>query len=377
MKSFKKRVMNFFLSKSNQFNYYKNSVQQFEKEKIKMSSEKDELIEKYEKLQTETIELSDILSKSSKINILSKLRNNEYEKLTLAIKSPNPVIQKNWGDYFFALSLKKYFERKGFNVLVHERENWYCDEEDVDITIVLRGYAIEYLPNKNHINVMWNLYNPNIISNEEFEKYDYIFVASNNCAEKIKNKINKPVKPLLQCTDPELFFPESKVEYEEEILFVGNTRGYFREIIKDVFNTEFDVSIYGAEWENYIDNKFIKGEFIPNEELHKYYSSCKILLNDHLQSMKNYDYLSNRLFDALACETLIISDKVPSINIFDGAVITYDDADDLNEKIKYYLKNEDERKLKVRQGRKIVLENHTFPKRVDFILNCLKNLQID
>lgn len=313
---------------------------------------------------------------NSQKRILSKLRNNEYGELTISIKSPNPIAQKNWGDYFFALSLKKYFERKGFNVLVHERENWYCDTENTDITIVLKGYNIEYLPNKNHLNVMWNLYNPHIIPNEEFEKYDYIFVASYQSAETIKNKVNKPVEPLLQCTDHESFYPEPNTECEEDILFIGNTRGFFRQIIKDTLDTEFDVSIYGAEWDSYIDSKYIKGEFIPNEELHKYYSSCKILLNDHLESMKKYDYLSNRLFDALACETLIISDKVPSIDLFEGAVITYDDVDDLNEKIKYYLNNEEERKLKAKKGREIVIENHTFQKRVDYILNCLKEMKI-
>lgn len=376
MKSFKKNVMESFLTKSNQYNYYKNNAQKLEKEKNKLVSEKNELIKKNETLKRQNIELNEKISKFSKKRILSKLRNNEYGELTISIKSPNPIAQKNWGDYFFALSLKKYFERKGFNVLVHERENWYCDTENTDITIVLKGYNIEYLPNKNHLNVMWNLYNPHIIPNEEFEKYDYIFVASYQSAETIKNKVNKPVEPLLQCTDHESFYPEPKTECEEDILFIGNTRGFFRQIIKDTLDTEFDVSIYGAEWDSYIDSKYIKGEFIPNEELHKYYSSCKILLNDHLESMKKYDYLSNRLFDALACETLIISDKVPSIDLFEGAVITYDDVDDLNEKIKYYLNNEEERKLKAKKGREIVIENHTFQKRVDYILNCLKEMKI-
>ena len=376
MKSFKKNVMESFLTKSNQYNYYKNNAQKLEKEKNKLVSEKNELIKKNETLKRQNIELNEKISKFSKKRILSKLRNNEYGELTISIKSPNPIAQKNWGDYFFALSLKKYFERKGFNVLVHERENWYCDTENTDITIVLKGYNIEYLPNKNHLNVMWNLYNPHIIPNEEFEKYDYIFVASYQSAETIKNKVNKPVEPLLQCTDHESFYPEPNTECEEDILFIGNTRGFFRQIIKDTLDTEFDVSIYGAEWDSYIDSKYIKGEFIPNEELHKYYSSCKILLNDHLESMKKYDYLSNRLFDALACETLIISDKVPSIDLFEGAVITYDDVDDLNEKIKYYLNNEEERKLKAKKGREIVIENHTFQKRVDYILNCLKEMKI-
>ncbi len=366
--------MEFFLSRSNQFNYYKDQINHLEEEKSKLSAEKNELIKINKELENDLNHLEGFISKFSKHKILSLLHNNEFEKLTISIKSPNPINQKNWGDYFFALSLKKYFERKGFNVIVQERENWYKCNDEIDITIVLRGYAYEYFPNKNHINVMWNLYNPHIISDEEFEKYDYIFVASEKCSEKIRNRITKPVETLLQCTDTELFFPEYNEEFAEDILFVGNTRGFFRKIIRDILSTDFHVSIYGAEWEDYVDEKYLKGEFIPNEELNKYYSSCKILLNDHLESMKKYNYLSNRLFDALACETLIISDNVDSIELFEGAVITYENVDDLNKKIKFYLNNENERKSKAKLGRKIVLENHTFEKRVEFIINCLKNI---
>ena len=373
----KKEISEFFLSKSDQFNYYKDTVKKLKNKNKKLISEKKDLTKKCQKLNEEKTALEKELSKYSRLYILNKLKNNEYKDLTISIKSPNPVFQKNWGDYFFALTLKKYFERKGFNVLVQERENWYECNEEIDITIVLRGYAYEYFPDINHINVMWNLYNPHIISNEEFEKYDYIFVASEKCARKIKNKTNKPVETLLQCTDPEVFYPEFKKELEEDILFVGNTRGYFRKIIQDVLHTDYDVSIYGAEWESYVDEKYLKGEFIPNEELHKYYSSCKILLNDHLDTMKKYDYISNRLFDALACETLIISDEVSSIDLFEGAVVTYDGVDDLNEKIKFYLNNDEERRLKVGKGRKIVLDNHTFEKRVEYILNCLKNIKME
>ena len=57
------------------------------------------------------------------------------------------------------------------------------------------------------------------------------------------------------------------------------------------------------------------------------YSSVGVLLNDHWQSMHEWGFVSNRLFDALACETPVISDDLPEIaELFDGAVLTYHDA---------------------------------------------------
>ena len=131
-------------------------------------------------------------------------------------------------------------------------------------------------------------------------------------------------------------------------------------------------------WEEFIDRKYIKGQFILNDELHKYYSSCKILLNDHWKDMRNEDFPSNRLFDALACGTFVISDKIPSADtLFDGSIVTYDGIDDLNEKINYYLVHDNERIKMAEKGRNIVLKNHTFDIRVDTILSSFNDLKFE
>ena len=93
--------------------------------------------------------------------------------------------------------------------------------------------------------------------------------------------------------------------------------------------------------------------------------------------MRDLDFPSNRLFDALACGTFVISDKIPSAEtLFEGNVITYENAEDLNEKIKYYLSHDEERRMIAEKGKEIVLKNHTFDNRVDTIIDSLKNLLI-
>lgn len=47
----------------------------------------------------------------NKLKIFTKLTNKNYDDLTIAIKTPNPVSDKRWGDYFYALSLKRVFKR--------------------------------------------------------------------------------------------------------------------------------------------------------------------------------------------------------------------------------------------------------------------------
>ena len=345
---FRKETPN--LKHKNEIKHYKTTIQKIEDEKTRIQKK---------------------LAKFTKPEIINKIINNDYSNLTIAIKSPHPEGTTHWGELFFSNALKKSFEKLGFDVIIQEREHWY-DEKDIDIALVLRG-ELDYEPDYSNINIMWSLSHPKSILIDEYEKYDYVFISSNKYADKLKNEVNTNVHALLQCTDPDVFYPEKDEYISDEILFVGVTRGVYREIVKDVLKTNHDVSIYGMGWEEFIDEKYVKGYFIPNDELHKYYSSCKILLNDHWEDMRDEDFPSNRLFDALSCGAFVISDNIPSAEtLFEGGIITYEDENDLDNKINYYLTHEDERVEIAKKGQRIVLENHTFDNRIQKIIEILK-----
>lgn len=307
-----------------------------------------------------------------KLMILIKLIKKQYSDLKIAIKTPNPSSDRRWGDYFFALSLKKSLEKKGFKVIIHEREFW--SEDDFDIAIVLRG-LFEYNIKSYHLNLMWNISHPNIVPLHEYEEYDVVFVASENYAKLLENELNALVHPLLQCVDPEKFFYHENNEFNDDILFVGFSKGgVSRKIIFDMLKTNYDFSVYGFGWEGVIDDKFIKGQFIDNNILNKAYSSCKILLNDHWEDMVEKDFVSNRIYDALACKTFVISDYVESIErLFEGAVVTYSNSQDLNDKLNYYLIHDTERRDMAKRGHQIVLKKHTFDNRVSELLDVVEN----
>lgn len=350
-----------------------NNILDFREETKNIKYEKE--INKYKRtirlLKNKNKELQNKLGKLTKSEVINKIILGDYSDLTIAIKSPHPEGTTHWGELFFSKAIKKSFEKLGFNVIIQEREHWY-DDINIDIALVLRG-ELDYYPDYSNINIMWNISHPKSTPIEEYEKYDYVFIASEKYADKIKDKVNTNVHALLQCTDPDVFYPERNMDISDEILFVGVTRGVYRKIIKDILKTDYDVSIYGMGWEEFIDEKYVKDYFIPNEELHKYYSSCKILLNDHWNDMIDEDFPSNRLFDALSCGTFVISDNIPSANdLFEGSIVTYNDENDLKEKINYYLTHEDERIKIAKKGQKIVLENHTFDHRIKKILSVLK-----
>lgn len=369
-------INEYFLNNSNSYNFYKSNYIKLKKENNQLKNNLNKSYSKNKSISKKNSFLQNRLAELTKQLILEKLKNDDFNNISVVIKSPNPGYNKRWGDYFFANSLKKTLSKKGFDVIIQERENWY-DDVKADIVIVLRG-KIEYQTNFDEINVMWNISHPEDVKDEEYEKYDIVFVASQEYAGILNDRLATRVEPLLQCTDPEVFFPKKEDDLLEDILFVGSTRLVYRTIVKDVLQTNHDVSVYGSGWEEFIDSKFIKGEFIPNDELHKNYSSCKILLNDHWDDMKKFGFISNRLFDALACGTFVISDEISAAKeLFDDNIVTYNGVDDLNTKLEYYLANDDERELKAKNGKEIVLKSHTFENRVKSLIDCLKNIDFD
>jgi GT2 family glycosyltransferase/spore maturation protein CgeB len=296
-------------------------------------------------------------------------------KITIKIPAPKWKVVQEWGDYHLAVGLKKELEMKNCEVLLQVLPEWDSGDGDCDAVIVLRGLS-KYTPKKQHFNIMWNISHPDNVEIEEYNLYDQVFVASDYWAGEIMKSTSVPVEPLLQCTDPELFYSEPTGEYQNELLFVGNSRKVFRKILKDLLPTDKDLAVYGTHWKKFINQKHIKGEHIPHPELRKAYSSCKILLNDHWHDMRGKGFISNRIYDGFAAGAFIISDDVHGAgDVFGDALVTYNSREELNSLVDHYLEDESERAQKANNGQDIVLNYHTFQIRVKRILEVIPQVK--
>ncbi len=298
---------------------------------------------------------------------------------SIAIKIPAPNWQgaHSWGDYHIAVLLKQQLEKLGYSVLLQVLPEW--DNEAgmaCDIALVLRGLS-RYNVKPHQLNLMWNISHPDAVTLEEYEEYDQVFIASTCWAEHIAGQVSVPVSSLLQCTDPERFRrPDARQRkaYRKSLLFVGNSRNVFRKVLNDLLPTHLDLSVYGRNWNKLIPLRYIKGEHIPNDELYRYYGSADILLNDHWDDMREQGFVSNRLFDGLACGAFIVTDQVKAMGELKQFVQTYETADELQELIQYYLEHPEERRKKARQGMEYVRQQHTFKQRAEAISRVIEQL---
>ncbi|KAA9133384.1 glycosyltransferase [Marinihelvus fidelis] len=249
------------------------------------------------------------------------------EKTRVAIKLPVPRwdLANEWGDYHLASALARSLQKLGYRVRLDVLSDWYEPRaEQDDVVIVMRGLS-EYEPRSHQLNIMWNISHPDKIESAEYERYDLVFVASVAHAHKLDEELSRPVLPLLQCTDPARFNWRDDRVRNEDVLFVGNSRGVLRDIVRDAIEAGINIKVYGTHWEKLIDRKYIAGEHIDNAELADAYANCAVVLNDHWETMREYGFVSNRLFDLAGCGAVVVSDSVPGIaELFGNLVYEYD-----------------------------------------------------
>lgn len=307
--------------------------------------------------------------------VYTALKEKMTQKYCIGIKIgvPDRKQANEWGDYHFAKAMKRAFERQGHSVRIDILPEWENPQSyGDDVAIVIRGLS-QYQPKSYQINLMWNISHPDKVSLEEYNQYDHVFVASYAYAEELQQKLQVPVQPLLQCSDPEIFYPDhTGDEKVGEILFVGNSRKVYRQIVRDAIEAGLKVDIYGTNWEPLLPPGHLKGEHIPNEILRRYYSQCGVLLNDHWETMREKGFISNRLFDAAACGATIVSDQISGLEeVFGDKISTYNSVQELSKVVGDCLQRKGENVGKRLELAKEIRENHSFEKRVDEILKAI------
>jgi GT2 family glycosyltransferase/spore maturation protein CgeB/predicted nucleic acid-binding Zn-ribbon protein len=291
------------------------------------------------------------------------------------IGAPNREVAPLWGDLHFAESLARELRRRGHRIRVQTLDEWE-DESGFtyDVVVHLKGLS-RYHPKPGQFNVLWSISHPAELTGEECDGYDLIAVASPLFAQRLRERTSTPVVVLEQATDPWLMHPPSpdepqpREELAHELVYVANSRGVMRPVVEHLLPTERDLAIWGSGWEGLIDTPRIVAQHVPNGELRHVYSSAGIVLNDHWDDMREHGYISNRIYDALACGALVLSDDVPGLTErFGEAVAVYRSGEELREQVQRLLSDPAELQRRRELGHALVLAEHTFAHRIDTLL---------
>ncbi|TLD42262.1 MAG: hypothetical protein JETT_1505 [Candidatus Jettenia ecosi] len=271
----------------------------------------------------------------------------------------------------------------------------YLPNEELDVMIYLNGTKPNDNWAKRHISYMQNAYgegSDKVL--EEFQKigYDgYAFISKKLLSMHKNSGFSGIFLPF--GVDLDTFYPrKAERKYTFEVAYIGNdikgecrTTKYLFPAVKYNFGLFGNWEIPKARlrfWKNWrkvseykrIFQKISQGK-IPQEKVPVLYSNAKINLNCTAQDCVNWDVITLRTFEVLACKGFLITDRVAVAEetMKDCMVFTEGD-EDLAEKIEYYLSHENERKIIAENGYEYVIKHASIEKRVKELYSYIEEI---
>jgi len=174
---------------------------------------------------------------------------------------------------------------------------------------------------------------------------------------------------------------KDRERFECDLSFTGSSYsrkaegGYRSEMLG--YLTDYDLRIWGDDkWDyrfRFIPSlsKCFKGERLPYNDLLKLYTLSKINLN--LANPQVIAAFQPRIFEIAAVKGFQIADNHKLIRHFfsEEEIVVFDTIAELLEKIRYYLDNEDKRTAMIDRMHKRVIEEFTYDKWAEKVINCI------
>lgn len=260
--------------------------------------------------------------------------------LRWAIKNaaPSGPLGETWGDTHFARAVADALRGCGEDVVVDHRPEWERESGwHDDVVLLLRG-RVALSPPPEQVSIAWVISHPDRVAPAELVGYDHVFAAGAPWARRVSAEWGIAVEPLLQATDPARFAPDAGADTGSDaghrLLFVGNSRGEYRRVVRDAVEAGLPIDVYGREWDRFLGPGRVVAEHLPNAELGAAYARAGIVLNDHWDDMRREGFLSNRLFDAVASGARVVTDPVAGLDdeyagLFGAGVRAYRDPAEL------------------------------------------------
>jgi glycosyltransferase involved in cell wall biosynthesis len=295
-------------------------------------------------------------------------------EISIKIAAPNREVMENWGDYHFARSLSHAFGRLGYRANVVPQENWYDQTKPGGIDLVLRGKA-NFVRQSGRTSLFWAISKP--LRTMNLNNADHVFYASKilyDAAVAEHGEENASLLP--QAFDRNICKPR-KNSSGNGMVFVGRNRAtYNRSSVAYAANMAEPFALYGPGWSETKYAGYVKGESVDNKSIGKIYAEADIVLNDHTPVMKSQGFLSNRIFDTLACGAIPVTDGVGWLpECIADYVYTYEDFDGFEVaviKAKNETKAKREKRLKFAKD---IRNTHSMDARAQQILDVYSRVQ--
>ena len=239
-----------------------------------------------------------------------------------------------------------------FNMSFSEIEQW------ADVIFVIENYTSDWLPineisNSNKLKIFWSIDSHCVLQQHQYLCKILQIDILLNSTESYIPYFDGLVKEShwFPNSYPDDLMSNLNLEKTEDIGFCGNVlnRGHIIDSL-DKYNIKKDIFVIGDDMVNAIN-------------------SYKIHLNCNISNDINY-----RTFETTGCGTFLLTNYTPGLEkLFDigKEIVVYNDLNDLDNKVKYYLENEEEREKISKSGYERSKKEHTYYERAKKLVDII------
>lgn len=128
-----------------------------------------------------------------------------------------------------------------------------------------------------------------------------------------------------------------------EMSFVGSLRANRKQYLNEIKNRNLPITLFGLSW----------GKFASHEEMLKIFAGSRINLNFSMNYTNAKLAIKARIFEVCLAGGFLLTEYFPGIEDYfeiDKEIVCFRNAEEMVEKIKYYLNNDEERRAIAKAG---------------------------
>jgi GT2 family glycosyltransferase/spore maturation protein CgeB len=292
------------------------------------------------------------------------LRHHPGGRIAITVTRDDPAA--GWGDWYTAHELGDALEAVGFRVVYAEghRDHWYQLDDDVVAVICLMDAFDARRAPAGALTIAWvRNWTHRWIEQPWFGSHD-VYIPSSAVTADLLVGAGVEVTPVIPlATNTDRFHPHPpNAAYANDFVVTANYWRAARPGIQEiVVRPDERFSVFGKGWEEVPRlSRYARGP-LPYDELPQVYSSSRIVVDETAGPTLPYGAVNSRVFDALACGALVITNnRIGSDELFDGELPAFDDITQQRSLLDRYLGDETLRAETAARLRARVVGHHTY-----------------
>jgi hypothetical protein len=180
------------------------------------------------------------------------------------------------------------------------------------------------------------------------------------------------------------FTSVNNIPFNNSLFFLGagghmiQAKPLLESMLLSCASPPYKLRLHGSHWDSSSEERILTAwrGFLPRDEIASAYNSAEVVIASTILEQARFGMINNRIFEALACGSLVISDDFEALNEMFGDLIFFaHDSDEFKSHLRNILSSQTNYSNYRQRSREVIMSYHTWNHRVVPLLDFYSHLQ--